>query len=55
MDVEFIQTPLAAGPYGAKNMAEPVMMATAPAIVNAVFHATGVRLRTIPVNVRRET
>jgi len=55
MDVEFIQTPLDVGPYGAKNMAEPVMMATAPALVNAVFHATGVRLRTIPVDAIRNS
>ena len=49
IEATFIQTTLHEGPYGAKNMAEPVMMATAPAIVNAVFNATGVRWREIPV------
>ncbi len=49
IEATFIQTTLHEGPYGAKNMAEPVMMATAPAIVNAVFNATGTQWRSIPV------
>jgi CO/xanthine dehydrogenase Mo-binding subunit len=49
IDLTFIDTNLPEGPYGAKNIAEPVMVATAPAILNAIFHATGVRLRDLPV------
>jgi CO/xanthine dehydrogenase Mo-binding subunit/aerobic-type carbon monoxide dehydrogenase small subunit (CoxS/CutS family) len=45
----FIETPYAPGPYGARNLAEPMLIATAPAIANAVFHATGVRHRNIPM------
>ncbi len=37
------------GPYGAKNLAEPVMIATAPAIANAFAQATGQRVRTLPL------
>lgn len=49
IEVKFIETEFADGPYGAKNFAEPVMIATAPAIVNAVFQATGVRIRQLPI------
>jgi CO/xanthine dehydrogenase Mo-binding subunit len=46
----FVKTHLEQGPFGAKNMAEPLMLATAPAIANAVFHATGVRVRRLPID-----
>jgi CO/xanthine dehydrogenase Mo-binding subunit len=46
----FIQTHLNQGPFGAKNMGEPLMLATAPAIANAVFHATGVRVHRLPID-----
>jgi CO/xanthine dehydrogenase Mo-binding subunit len=39
----FVETSFPEGPYGAKNLAEPVLVGTAPAIANAVFHATGTR------------
>ena len=45
----YIQTSLREGPYGAKNLAEPVMIGTAPAIANAVFQATGKRIRSLPI------
>ncbi|HDQ34901.1 MAG TPA: hypothetical protein ENN14_01130 [Chloroflexi bacterium] len=53
IEATYIRTHLRQGPFGAKNLAEPVMMATAPAIVNAVFNATGVRFRTLPVDPAR--
>jgi CO/xanthine dehydrogenase Mo-binding subunit/aerobic-type carbon monoxide dehydrogenase small subunit (CoxS/CutS family) len=37
------------GPYGAKGVGEPALIATAPAILSAIRHATGVRLTRIPV------
>jgi len=36
------------GPYGAKGIGEPALVATAPAILNAIHHATGVRITTVP-------
>jgi CO/xanthine dehydrogenase Mo-binding subunit len=36
------------GPYGAKGIGEPALVPTAPAILNAIHHATGVRLRRVP-------
>jgi CO/xanthine dehydrogenase Mo-binding subunit/xanthine dehydrogenase iron-sulfur cluster and FAD-binding subunit A len=37
------------GPYGAKGVGEPALIATAPAILGAIRHATGVTLRQVPV------
>jgi CO/xanthine dehydrogenase Mo-binding subunit len=36
------------GPYGAKGVGEPALIATAPAIFNAIAHATGIRLTRAP-------
>lgn len=36
------------GPYGAKGVGEPALVATAPAILNAIHDAAGVRIRHIP-------
>jgi hypothetical protein len=37
------------GPYGAKGVGEPALIATAPAILSAIRHAAGVRVTRIPV------
>lgn len=37
------------GPFGAKGVGEPALVATAPAILNAIRHATGVTLDQVPV------
>ena len=44
-----IEDPEPLGPYGAKGIGEPALIPTAPAILNAVHHATGVRLRRLPI------
>lgn len=36
------------GPYGAKGVGEQALIPTAPAILNAIHHATGVRIRRVP-------
>ena len=38
-----IEDPEPLGPYGAKGVGEPALIATAPAIFNAIYHACGVR------------
>jgi 4-hydroxybenzoyl-CoA reductase alpha subunit len=43
-----IETDDPAGPFGAKGMAEPACIPTAPAIANAIFDAVGVRIRDLP-------
>ena len=36
------------GPFGAKGLGEHVLIPTAPAILNAIRHATGARIRQVP-------
>jgi len=36
------------GPYGAKGIGEQVLIPTAPAILNAIHHATGARIYQVP-------
>jgi CO/xanthine dehydrogenase Mo-binding subunit len=38
------------GPYGAKGIAEPAFNPTMAAITNAIYNATGVRIKALPVN-----
>lgn len=49
-DVEtiVIEEPDSHGPFGAKGLGEHVMVPTAPAILNAIYHATGARIRKVP-------
>jgi xanthine dehydrogenase YagR molybdenum-binding subunit len=42
-----------ASPLGTKGMGELTAVAVAPAIVNAVYHATGKRIRELPVTVEK--
>ncbi|MDP2936960.1 MAG: xanthine dehydrogenase family protein molybdopterin-binding subunit [Dehalococcoidia bacterium] len=37
------------GPYGAKEAGEGLMVGSAPAIANAVYQATGVRIKDLPI------
>ena len=43
-----VEDPEPLGPYGAKGVGEPALVATAPAILNAIRMATGVRLTELP-------
>jgi CO/xanthine dehydrogenase Mo-binding subunit len=48
IEVTLVEDPDPLGPYGAKGIGEPALIATAPAILGAVHHATGVRLTRVP-------
>jgi CO/xanthine dehydrogenase Mo-binding subunit len=41
------------GPYGAKGMGEGGILAVAPAICNAVYNATGVRITEVPIKTEK--
>jgi aldehyde oxidoreductase len=43
-----IEDPSPIGPFGAKGIGEQAVIPTAPAILNAIHHATGVRIRRTP-------
>jgi aldehyde oxidoreductase len=47
--IYLIEDPEPTGPFGAKGVGEPALIATAPAILGAIRHATGVRLTRVPV------
>jgi xanthine dehydrogenase molybdenum-binding subunit len=45
-----VEDPTKDGPYGAKGVGEIVCIPTPPAITNAIYNATGVRLDRLPVD-----
>ena len=50
IDAYFIEGKDKYGPWGAKSLGEPTLELTSAAITNAIFNATGVRYRNLPVN-----
>ncbi|WP_251859917.1 molybdopterin cofactor-binding domain-containing protein [Clostridium sp. Marseille-Q2269] len=44
-----IEDPESTAPFGAKGIGEPTMVSVAPAILNAIYNAVGVRVTEIPV------
>jgi len=53
LEVILVQTIEPSGPFGAKALAEIPKDGVAPALASAVFNATGVRLRRIPLTPER--
>ena len=49
IDIEFIETNDSFGPFGAKGVAEPGLVPTAPAIANAIYDAVGIRITDLPI------
>ena len=45
-----IENPTEGGPYGAKGVGEIAGVPTAPAIINAIYNAVGVRVDRLPVD-----
>lgn len=41
------------GPYGSKGIGEAPIIATAPAIANAIFDAVGIRIKSLPVTAEK--
>jgi CO/xanthine dehydrogenase Mo-binding subunit len=48
-----VEDPEPTGPYGAKGVGEPALIPTAPAIVNAIADALGVRIYDLPASLER--
>ncbi|EHL20220.1 hypothetical protein HMPREF9628_00065 [Peptoanaerobacter stomatis] len=48
--VEFVQTDDPSGAYGNKSLGEPPTLTLAPAVRNAVLHATGIGINSLPLN-----
>jgi CO/xanthine dehydrogenase Mo-binding subunit len=48
-----VEDPYEDGPFGAKGIGEQPLMGVAPAVTNAIFNATGVRINEIPATPER--
>ena len=48
IDPIIVEHPFSKGPFGAKGFGEVPLMCVAPAISNAIYNATGVRIRDLP-------
>ncbi|MDY0882798.1 molybdopterin-dependent oxidoreductase [Dongia soli] len=48
IDTYIIEDEEPLGPFGAKGIGEPALVPTAPAILNAIRHATGARMTRVP-------
>ena len=53
IEVLLVEVPSRWGPYGAKGLGEAAALATTPAILNAISHASGGRVRQIPATPER--
>ena len=53
VDTIIVEVPDAHGPHGAKGLGEHVLIPTAPAILNAIRHATGARIDRLPATPSR--
>ncbi|MEG0584682.1 MAG: molybdopterin cofactor-binding domain-containing protein, partial [Cetobacterium sp.] len=51
--VEFVDSYEASGPFGAKSIGEIVINSPAPAIADAVYRASGVRVRNLPITAEK--
>ena len=45
----FVESNDPTGPFGAKSLSEACVVVPAPAIANAIFNATGARIRDLPI------
>jgi xanthine dehydrogenase YagR molybdenum-binding subunit len=53
IDVTFVGTADPMTEVGAKGIGELAIIGVAPAMANAVFHATGKRIRTLPLTIEK--
>ena len=53
VETQILEVPSESGPFGARGVGEPPVIATIAAIANAVAHATGVRLTQTPMTAPR--
>jgi len=53
VDVLWIETEDPYGPFGAKTLGEPTIIPTVAAVGNAIYNATGKRMRNLPMTRER--
>jgi CO/xanthine dehydrogenase Mo-binding subunit len=50
---DYVEVPQDDGPWGARGVGEHPMIATAPAIANAIYDALGIRFTDMPLSAER--
>lgn len=53
IEVDVVQSYDPVGPFGAKGVGEPTLVPTAPAILNAIYDAVGVRITDLPATAEK--
>ncbi len=53
IEMIFVDSPRKNGPFGACGVGEITLVATAPAIANAVYHACGARIHDLPITAHK--
>jgi len=53
IEVDIVQSYDPIGPFGAKGVGEPTLVPTAPAIINAIYDAVGVRITDLPATAEK--
>ncbi len=53
IEVDIVQSYDPIGPFGAKGAGEPTLVPTAPAILNAIYDAVGVRIADLPATAEK--
>ena len=53
MDVLFVGEPDSITPLGTRGVGELAITGMAAAIANAVYHATGTRIRSLPISIEK--
>jgi CO/xanthine dehydrogenase Mo-binding subunit len=53
LELQIVEVPAESGPFGARGVGEPPVIATAAAVANAIADATGARLTELPMSAPR--
>ena len=48
-----VEVPDEEGPFGARGIGEPPILAFAPAVANAIYDAVGVRIMSLPITAEK--
>jgi CO/xanthine dehydrogenase Mo-binding subunit len=53
VEAVIVEVPDAEGPFGARGIGEPPILAFAPAVANAIYDAVGVRITSLPITAEK--
>jgi CO/xanthine dehydrogenase Mo-binding subunit len=53
IEAVIVEVPDDEGPFGARGIGEPPILALAPAVANAIYDAVGVRITSLPITAEK--